>query len=134
MQGGNISKTGMANLGLDMNMVMQNQAMFAQMADSMGLVGESSINTSKALTMLSVDWASLRNVEFTESFGKFASALSGQSRAVRTYGLDITQANLQEVAASYNINKKVSEMTQSEKNILACYYIIKTVKKLLTEI
>ncbi len=127
-QGGNVSRTGMANLGLDISMVMQNQAMFAQMADSMGLVGEASINTSKALTMLSVDWASLRNVEFSESFNKFSSALAGQSRAVRAYGLDITQANLQEIASQYNINKKVSEMTQSEKAYLRVIALLKQSK------
>lgn len=112
---GNIALSGSKSLGMDPNKVMQYQAQYAQMADSIGMTEESAIRTSKALTMLGADWASLRNISFDQAWEKFASALAGQSRAVRSLGIDITQATLQEYAYKYGLETAVSEMNQATK-------------------
>lgn len=112
---GNAVLTNQKNLGLDPDKVLQYQAQYAQMADSIGMTEEAALNTSKALTMLGTDWASLRNISFDQAWEKFASALAGQSRAVRSLGIDITQATLQEYAYKYGLETAVSEMNQATK-------------------
>lgn len=112
---GNAVLTNQKNLGLDPDKVLQYQAQYAQMADSIGMTEEAALNTSKALTMLGADWASLRNISFDQAWEKFASALAGQSRAVRSLGIDITQATLQEYAYKYGLTGAVSEMNQAIK-------------------
>ena len=112
---GNATYTGKKNLGMNPNTVMNYQAMFAQVSESIGVEEESALNFSNALTMLGTDWASLRNTTFEQSFEKFASALAGQSRAVRAFGIDITNATLQEYAYKYGLSTAVSEMNQATK-------------------
>lgn len=112
---GNTTYTGQKNLGMNPDTVMNYQAMFAQVSESIGVAEESALNFSTALTMLGTDWASLRNTTFEQSFEKFASALAGQSRAVRAFGIDITNATLQEYAYRYGLTDAISEMNQATK-------------------
>lgn len=114
-ENGNATYTGVKNLGMNPEDVMQWQAVYAQMTDSLGLAEETTLRFSKALTMLGADWASLRNLTFDQGWNKFASALSGQSRAVRSLGIDITNATLQEYAYKYGLEQAVSEMNQATK-------------------
>lgn len=112
---GNATYAGVKNLGMNPESVMNYQAMFAQVSESIGVAEESALNFSDALTMLGADWASLRNTTFEEAWGKFASALAGQSRAVRAFGIDITNATLQEYAYKYGLTQAISEMNQATK-------------------
>lgn len=114
-ESGYAQSTGEKSLGLDSDMLLQYQAQFAQMADSIGMTGEAASATSKALTMLAADWSSLRNIDLETSYQKMTSALAGQSRAVRTLGIDITQAALAETAANIGMTTSISKMGQVEK-------------------
>lgn len=114
-ESGNATYTGVKNLGMNPDDVMQWQAVYAQMTDSLGMAEESTLHFSKALTMLGADWASLRNLDFDTAWNKFASALAGQSRAVRSLGIDVTQATLQEYAYKYGLEQSVQEMNQATK-------------------
>lgn len=121
---GNATATGNKSLGLDPEMLVNYQAMYGQMANGLGLVSSSAENASKALTMLGADWSSLRNIDFSTSYEKLASALAGQSRAVRSLGIDITQATLQQYAYAAGVNTSVSEMDQAAKTQLRLIAIL----------
>ena len=60
-QNGELFETGDKSLGLDPNLIMQFQARIGAVTNSVGLLGETSIATQKALTMLSSDLSSLKN-------------------------------------------------------------------------
>lgn len=121
---GQISKSQFTGLGISPTMATQYSAMFAQVANSIGMTEEASIALSEAFVKLGADWASLRNVDFATAYEKLASGLSGQSRALRAFGIDITMATLQETAFRNGIDKSVSEMTQAEKSYLRLIAII----------
>lgn len=121
---GQISQSVFSGLGISPATATQYSAMFAQVANSIGMTEEASIALSEAFVRLGADWASLRNVDFTTAYEKLASGLSGQSRALRAFGIDITMATLQEIAFANGIEKSVSEMTQSEKSYLRLIAII----------
>ena len=121
---GKVTKSQFAGLGISPAMTTQYSAMFAQVANSIGMTEEASIALSEAFVRLGADWASLRNVDFEVAYEKLASGLSGQSRALRAFGIDITMATLQETAFRNGITKSVSEMTQAEKSYLRLIAII----------
>ena len=125
---GKIGESIYSGLGLNPAMVTQYSAMFAQVANSIGMTEQASVDLSKAFVRLGADWASLRNVDFEVAYEKLASGLSGQSRALRAFGVDITMATLQEIAFANGIEKSVSEMTQSEKAYLRLIAIIQQSK------
>lgn len=103
------------NLNLDPEQLMQYQSNIAAVTNSVGLVGETSVNAAKALSMLSADMSSLKNIDMSTVMTNFSSGLIGQSRALYKYGIDITNATLQTYAYKHGITTAVSEMTQAEK-------------------
>lgn len=103
------------NLGLDPEQLMQYQANISAVTNSVGLVGETSINAGKALSMLAADMSSLKNIDMSTVMTNFQSGLIGQSRALYKYGIDITNATLQTYAYKYGLETAVSEMTQADK-------------------
>lgn len=121
---GQISQSVFSGLGINPATATQYSAMFAQVANSIGMTEEASIALSEAFVRLGADWASLRNVDFEVAYEKLASGLAGQSRALRAFGVDITMATLQEIAFANGIEKSVSEMTQAEKAYLRLIAII----------
>lgn len=115
---GNLIDTGAASLGLDITQVTNFESQIAQMTNSVGMMGEASISTSKAMTMLAGDMSSLTNMPLDTVMKNFSSALSGSSTAVKKYGMDTSVAALQETALGLGVKKSVSNMTQAEKEYL----------------
>ena len=115
---GNLIDTGAASLGLDITQVTNFEAQIAQMTNSVGMMGEASIATSKAMTMLAGDMSSLTNMPLDTVMKNFSSGLSGAAMAVKKYGMDISVAALQETALGLGVKKSVSDMTQAEKEYL----------------
>lgn len=103
------------NLGLDLTEVMKFNAAIAQITNSAGMLGETSIMTSKALTMLSADWSSLSNQDLSDVMNNMQSALIGQSRAVYKYGIDITSAGLAQTALNHGIKVNIKDLDQQSK-------------------
>lgn len=112
---GTLTDSGVKNLGLDVTQMTNYAASVAQVTNSVGLTGEASLATSKALSMLAGDMSSFRNLDMETVMNNFSSGLIGQSRALYKYGIDITNATLATYAHELGINKDISAMTQSEK-------------------
>ena len=112
---GTLTDTQTQNLGLDVKSLTNYSAGLMQVTNSLGLTGEASETTSKALTMLAGDMSSFRNLDLKTVMTNFQSGLIGQSRSLYKYGIDITNATLQTYAYENGITKAVSEMTQAEK-------------------
>ena len=103
------------NLGLDISEVMRFQSSIAQITNSAGMLGETSIMTSKALSMLSADLSSLSNQDLKAVQDNLQSGLIGQSRALYKYGIDITQAGLQQTAYAHGLDVTVKNLSQASK-------------------
>lgn len=112
---GELMMTDNIGLGIDVSQLMDFQARIMSVSNSMGVLGDVSINTTKALSMLSADYSSLFNKDLKTVMSNFQSGLIGQSRAMYSYGIDITNATLQTEAYRIGLSKAVSEMTQAEK-------------------
>ena len=112
---GDATNTFSHNLGLDLTEVMNYNAAIAQITNSAGMLGETSIATSKALTMLSADWASLANLDTADVMQNFQSGLVGQSRALYKYGIDITSAGLAQTAMNHGVKESIKNLSQQSK-------------------
>ena len=89
-QSGDLMMTGGMNLGLDPERLMNFQARISAVTSAVGLFGETSVNTAKALSMLSADMSSFTNQDLSTVMTNLQSGIIGQSRALYKYGIDIT--------------------------------------------
>jgi len=115
---GELSMSGGKSLGMDITQMTQYEAQIGQMTNSVGMMGEASLTSAKAMARLAGDMSSLTNMPIEQVMQNFTSGLSGMAMAVKKYGIDITQATLQEYAYKLGVDKKVATMTQAEKTYL----------------
>ena len=112
-------------MGIDPAEWMQNQGVFKNLVSGFGVAEEASNTMSQNLTQLSYDMASFFNTKTVEeAFDKLSSAMAGQVKGLREFGIDTTVASLQEYALAKGIDKSVRSMTQAEKSILRYNYIM----------
>ncbi len=111
-------------IGIDMGEWMNYQGTFKQLTSGFGVAEEASTTMSQNLTQLSYDLASFFNTDVETAFDKLSSAMSGQVKGLREFGIDTTVASLQEYALSRGIDASVRSMTQAEKSMLRYNYIM----------
>lgn len=125
---GLLSETGLENLGLNIKEVTQYASQLSSVTNSVGQVGEVSLATASSITKLGADLSSLFNIDYSTAMEKLQSGLIGQSRALYSFGIDITNASLQTLAYELGVEKAVSEMTQAEKMQLRLIAILRQSK------
>ena len=111
-------------MGIDISEWMQYQGTFKQLTSGFGVASNQANIMSQNLTQLSYDLASFFNTDVETAFDKLSSAMSGQVKGLREFGIDTTVASLQEYALSKGIEAKVRTMTQAEKSLLRYNYIM----------
>ena len=144
------TKSSIANFGLAelsaKEIASRYQAMGQSMGISAGMVEDANGRISKSMTdqakelydvesdtvasmsvnlaKLAADMASFYNKEQSEVAESLNAVYTGMARPLRQYGIDLTQATLQEYANAQGIRRKVSEMTQAEKTMLRYQYVM----------
>lgn len=88
---------------------------FKLLATEMGVSSDKAAKMSNSLVNLAVDMSSLFNRDFEDVMVDLESGLQGMTRAVRKYGIDLTEAGIAETAAQLGIQKKTAAMSQAEK-------------------
>ena len=111
-------------MGIDIKEWMEYQGTFKQLTKGFGVAEEHANTMSQNLTQLSYDLASFFNTDVETSFDKLSSAMSGQVKGLREFGIDTTVASLQEYALAKGIETSVRQMTQAEKSLLRYNYIM----------
>lgn len=106
------------SLGIDPNTLMQYQAMFGQMSNSIGITAETSLKLSNALTMIGADLASVKNMDFNKVWTDMASGLAGMSRTLDKYGVNIRNVNLQQKLNELGIQANIQALNQNDKALL----------------
>jgi predicted lipid-binding transport protein (Tim44 family) len=130
MSGYEIDERGMMrrgdaiNLGLDPNLLMNYQAQFAQLATSMGNTADNGMKLSRALSEISADLASVKNMDFKDVMDNMSSGLVGMSRATDKFGINIRNTALQEKLYELGIDKSIAKMSQADKALLRTIVIL----------
>lgn len=94
------------------------------MADAYDKTTASMSAMSLNLTRLAADMASFYNVDQEESAEALNAVFTGMTRPLRRFGLDLTQATLQEWALKQGMDVDVQAMTQAEKTLLRYQYVM----------
>lgn len=87
-------------------------------------VAESMADISINLTRLAGDMASFYNMDYEEVAEKLQAIFTGQTRPMRAFGVDLTQASLKSFALANGLNADVKSMTQAEKTLLRYQYVM----------
>ncbi len=125
---GDLTRTKTSSLGLDPNQTMNYQATYAQMASSMGATADTATKLSQALTEIGADLASVKNLDFEDVWKDMASGMTGMSRALDKYGINIRVANLQQELYNLGIDTTVSKLSQTDKAILRTITVLNSTK------
>ena len=111
-------------MGIDPAEWMQYQGTFKNLTAGFGVASDKANVMSQNLTQLSYDFASFFNTDVETAFDKLSSAMSGQVKGLREFGIDTTVASLQEYALAKGIDTSVRSMSQAEKSMLRYNYIM----------
>lgn len=95
-------------------------SMFQASGVSMREAGEMGMR----LTEMAGDLSAFYNIDTETAYQKIQSGMAGMVRPLRSLGIDLSVASLQEYALSQGITKKVSAMTQAEKVMLRYHYLL----------
>lgn len=106
------------SLGMSPTELMNYQAVFAQMSNSMGVTAETSLKLSNALTKIGGDLASVKNMDFNQVWTDMQSGLVGMSRTLDKYGVNIRNVNMQQKLTELGINANIQAMNQNDKALL----------------
>ena len=139
------AKTSIQKFGMSELSLKQYASRFQAMGSAMGISGssigsannflnkqtngyvglsDSMSDVSLNLTKLTADMASFYNVEQAVVAEDLEAIFTGQTRPLRQYGLDLTQATLQEWALKNGIDANVQSMSQAEKTMLRYQYVM----------
>ena len=119
-----MSETSIQDFGMSELTVKQVASRFQAMGIAMGFAQGNMAEMSIELTKLTADMASFYNVEQKDVAEDLASIFTGQTRPLRTYGLDLTEATLKEWAMRQGMQANIDTMSQMEKTMLRYQYVL----------
>lgn len=117
--GNSIQKFGMSELA-----AKKMAGVYMAMGRSLGAPQKEMADMSIELTKLAADMSSFYNVSQEDVGEDLRSVFTGMVRPLRDYGIDLTQANLQQYALAQGIQKPVAAMSQLEKVQLRYNYVM----------
>ena len=121
--------------GTNKTQALYMQGIFESMGETVGIEDKYSSIMSETMTKLTYDLASLYNkTEKTTAEAIRAGVYAGQTKPLRSYGIDVTQSSLQPIVKELGITdedgnvKSVKNMSQAEKEILRYIATLKQAK------
>ena len=119
-----MAKTSISDFGMSELTVKQISSRFQAMGGAMGFAQGKMADMSIELTKLAADMASFYNVEQKDVAKDLESVFTGETRPMRTYGVDLTQATLKEWAMKQGMDANIESMSQMEKTMLRYQYVM----------
>ena len=98
------------------------------MANGLGMATEAGSKMSIQLTGLSADMASFFNTTADKTANALQGIFTGQTRALKQYGVVLSEANLEQFRMERGIKKAYSAMSEQEKVVLRYNYVLNQTK------
>ena len=112
--------------GLAEGTALQMASTFGAMATSMGLSQQQAANMSTSLTALAADMASFYNVSTEVAQTSLQGVFTGETEALKKFGIVMTQTNLEDFAAKQG--KVYSKMSEGEKVMTRYAFVMNATK------
>ncbi len=111
-------------MGIDSSLIKKANEFLNKQTDGYIGLSDSMADVSLNLTKLTADMASLYNIDQDVVSQDLAAIFTGQTRPLRDYGLDLTQATLKEWAMKQGLDSDIASMSQAEKTMLRYQYVL----------
>ena len=118
------SEGAVESMGLAQSTALDMASTFGDMAVGMGLSQGAAADMSTQLTQLAADLASFKNISADRAAEALTGVYTGETEALKSLGVVMTQANLQAFALSQGITTQVSAMSQAEQVQLRYQYVM----------
>lgn len=118
------AKTSITQFGISELSAKKSAAVFQAMGTTMGFTQKKMAGMSVELTKLSADMASFYNVAQEDVAEDLQAVFTGMTRPLRQYGLDLTNATLEEWALKHGMDADIKSMSQAEKTMLRYQYVL----------
>ena len=119
-----MANTSITDFGMSELTVKKVSSRFQAMGVAMGFGQKQMADMSVELTKLTADMASFYNVSQSDVAEDLESIFTGMTRPLRAYGLDLTQATIQEWAHRNGMAANLKTMSQAEKTMLRYQYVL----------
>lgn len=124
-QASKFQTTMATNFGNNSQEQLYYQSLYQSLTESMGIQEKYAYIISENMTKLAYDLSSLYDKNQKDVAEALRSGLIGQTKPVRAFGLDITEASLQPILDSLGIDRTVRELSQAEKEIVRYLALIR---------
>ena len=118
------AKTSIENYGMSELSAKQFASRFQAMGTALGYSQKQMSEYSINLTKLAADMGSFYNKDYEDTAKALESVFTGQSKPLRAYGVDITEATLKEWALKRGMDANIESMTQAQKVMLRYQYVM----------
>lgn len=118
------AKTSIQTHGMSSLSAKQTAGDFMLMSKGMGMVDDNAAKMSVNVAKLSADMASLKNTSQDMAKTALNGIWTGETEALKKYGIVMTQANLQEYALKQGITQKIQTLSQQEQVMLRYSYVM----------
>ena len=118
------AKNSLRDFGLARSTAIEMAGDFGALFKGMGINLQKTEEWSKTLTERTMDLSNFYDTTIEETNRALNAIVTGQTEPLRRFGINMTQATLQEYALSQGIRKKVQDMTEAEKVQLRYNFVI----------
>ena len=122
------AKDAAVNFGLSETMAKQYMGTIGAMSKSLGFSEKAAYEMSEGIASLAGDVASFYNISQDSAFDKLQSIFTGTIIPLREFGINMSQAALQEYALRNGITKSIDAMTEQERVMLRYRFVMDGLK------
>lgn len=117
------AKEAIEKFGLSQKVAKEYMGQLGSMAQAFGFTENASYDMASAITGLAGDVASFYNLSTDESFTKLKAVFTGETEALKSLGVVMTQSALDEYAMANGFGKTTNAMTEQEKVSLRLAFV-----------
>ncbi len=118
------AQNSLKDFGLARSTAIEMVGDFGALFKGMGINIQKTEEWSKTLVERTMDLSNFYDTTIDETINALNAIVTGQTEPLRRFGINMTQATLQEYAYSKGIRKKIQDMTEAEKVQLRYNYVI----------
>ncbi|CAK7084140.1 hypothetical protein [Tissierella sp.] len=118
------AQNSLRDFGLAKSTAIEMAGDFGALFKGMGINIQKTEEWSKTLTERTMDLSNFYDTTVEETTNALNAIVTGQTEPLRRFGINMTQATLQEYAYSKGIRKKIADMTEAEKVQLRYNFVI----------
>ena len=118
------ASTSIQDYGMSELTAKQIASRYQAMGGAIGFAQDEMADMSITLTKLAADMASFYNVEQAAVAEDLEAIFTQQTRPLRQYGIDLTQASMESWLLTKGIETNIAALTQQEKVLLSYNYVL----------